>query len=131
VIALDTNVLVRFLVRDDDKQAARAEAALRLALERGDQLFVSDVVLCELAWVLTSAYELSRGEITDALEKLVASAQLRFHDADALRRAIGDYRSRRGDFADYVIQAQAQRAGCRTVLTFDRALLRDPGFASP
>lgn len=128
MIALDTNVLVRFLVRDDEAQGERAEALLRRAIAAGDLLFVSDVAMCEIAWVLGSAYELSRSEIASGLRQLLHAAQLRFRNADALRRALDDYAARRGDFADYVVRETAREAGCSDVATFDRALLKDPGF---
>ncbi len=60
MIGLDTNVLVRFLVEDDAEQAVRAKGVVRRAIERDEKLFVSDVVVCELAWVLERAYGLGR-----------------------------------------------------------------------
>jgi predicted nucleic-acid-binding protein len=128
VIALDTNVLVRFLVRDDERQSARAEALVRRTAAAGEPLFVSDVTLCELVWVLGTAYEIPRAEIAAGLRRLASAAQLLFRRPDAIRRAIEAYASRRGDFADYLILEHASEAGCSAVATFDRALLREPGF---
>lgn len=128
MIGVDANILVRFLVRDDEPQTARAEALMRHAVAAGERLFVSDVTVCEIVWVLSSAYELPRPEIVAGLRTLTSAAQLTFRSADEIRRALGDYEHRKGDFADYLIREHALTAGCSAVATFDRALLDAPGF---
>ena len=125
---LDTNVLVRLLVDDDAEQTARARALVRRAADVGEPLFVSDVVACEVVWVLESAYGLRREEIASALAGLFDARQLLFRDRDALRRALEAFTGGRGDFADFVIRELALQAGCEAVATFDRALLREAGF---
>ncbi len=131
MIGLDTNVLVRFLVRDDEKQSRRATKLIKGAVERGEQLFVSDIVMCETVWVLSSAYGFTRAEIVDALGGLVRARNLVFGSTDRLARALDAYRDGKGDFADYLIREHARAAGADTVATFDRALLKDAGFVSP
>ena len=131
MIGLDTNVLVRFLVEDDVEQTARAAAFVRKAAAKGEPLFVSDVVLCEVVWVLARAYSFSRDVLAAALRRLLSARQLTFADADVLDRALTSYGSGRGDFADYVIREHAREAGCRSVATFDRALLKEDGFERP
>jgi len=66
VIGLDTNVLLRYLLRDDPAQAARADREL----ERGERFLIDSIVLCELVWVLEAGYGFSRTEITGALESV-------------------------------------------------------------
>jgi predicted nucleic-acid-binding protein len=131
VIALDTNVLVRFLVEDDPGQGRRAQALLQKAVDSGDPCFVSDVVLCEIVWVLQTSYRFERKEIGQVVGRLLRSRHLTFSDADRLARAAGAYESGRGDLADYLIREFASEAGCEAVATFDRALLREPGFIAP
>jgi len=131
VIAIDTNVLVRFLVEDDKRQSLRAAALMTHAVQTDTPLFVSDIVLCETVWVLQSAYRVARAEITTALRDLLQARHLVFQDADILRRSLDAFSASRGDFADYVIRERAREAGCATVLTFDKALLREPGFDPP
>jgi predicted nucleic-acid-binding protein len=128
VIALDTNVLVRFLVEDDVQQSARAAAMVQSAIDAQQSLFVSDVVVCEVVWVLERAYGVARGEIAATLGKLLFARHLAFRKAELLRRALAGFQSGRGDFADYVIREHAFEAGCDAVVTFDRALLRERGF---
>jgi predicted nucleic-acid-binding protein len=131
VIALDTNVLVRFLVQDDDGQTARVQTLLQRAIDRGLSCYVSDVALCELVWVLERSYKIHREEIGQGLHQLLRARHLLFSSTDHLFRALEAYTSRRGDFADYVIREHARSAGCESVATFDKALLAEQGFMAP
>lgn len=131
MIALDTNVLVRFLVEDDPEQTRLANAMVRAAIDRDVPLFVSDIVLCELACVLDVAYAVERAEIAENIGLLLQARHLEFENRDRLRRVVDSYRDARGDFADYLIAEVAKAAGCSAVATFDRALLREHGFSRP
>ncbi len=131
MIALDTNVLVRFLVEDDKAQTARAKALVRDTLERGGELFIADVVLCEVVWVLHVSYRIQRQQITETLQRLLQARHLRFRDSDLLERALAAYQTGKGDFADYLIRELATHAGCGTVATFDKALPKERGFKAP
>lgn len=131
MIALDTNVLIRFLVEDDEEQSARAAALIRRTLESEARLFVPELVICETVWVLAGAYRFQRGEIAALLTDLLRARELELGGADRLWRALRAYRDGRGDFSDYLIREQARDAGFDTVATFDRALLKDFGFAAP
>jgi predicted nucleic-acid-binding protein len=122
VKGIDTNVLVRYLTGDDPGQSASAARVIEDALDHGEMLFVSAVVLCEMVWVFESAYGLSRSRVADALEGVLRSAQLRFADPALCWRALGAYRAGPGDFADYLIGLEAGAGGASTTYTFDRAL---------
>lgn len=122
MIALDTNILVRLLVRDDPRQVAAVGRLLREAAEAGEPCLVPDPVLCELEWVLESCYEASRSDILAAVQRLAAKSLFEFEDRAALRRALDAYQSGKGDFSDYLVGARAQSHGARTTYTFDRAL---------
>jgi predicted nucleic-acid-binding protein len=131
VIAIDTNILVRYLVNDDPLQARRAKALVDRLDEEESRAYVSDIVLCELVWVLSSCYGFDRAQITLALRKLAAARQLRFASTDNVLRAIGAYEQHKGDFADYLIREHAKAAGCTSVLTFDKKLYEDGIFTAP
>jgi predicted nucleic-acid-binding protein len=131
VIALDTTVLVRFLVVDDVAQTAAATALVQRAIDEGEALHVGDVVLCELVWVLGYSYEVPRTEIVTLLGRLLHARHLRFADRDRVAAALDAFAAGKGDFADYVILAHAQAAGADVVATFDRALLKERGFRRP
>lgn len=131
MIALDTNVLVRFLVEDDEKQSQRATQLIRNAQKRGEQLFIGDIVMCETVWVLSTSYDFSRPEIVRVMSGLLRARGVVFNSSDRLARALQAYASSKGDFADYLIREHASDAGADTVATFDRALLRQDGFSKP
>lgn len=128
MIALDTNVLVRFLVEDDAEQYRQVTALVRRATEAGNRLYVSDVVLAELVWVLRLRYNFPKSEIIDRLQLLSQARQLAFTSTDRVAGAIRSYAAGRGDFADYLIREQAIEGECEAVATFDRTLLKESGF---
>ena len=131
MIALDTNVLVRYLVEDDREQGRRAAVVIDRAIAADEPLFVSSIVLCELAWVLRGSYRQSRRQVGTTLRALLQARQLIIDAPDLVARALDTFERSRGDFADYLIREQARAAGHDTVVTFDQALHKDPGFRAP
>lgn len=131
MIAVDTNVLVRLLVKDDATQTRKAAQLFRRLDADGERAYVSDVVVCETVWVLRAAYGFSRVEVSGVLAKVLAARQLRFDSTERLARALHAYEAGEGDLADYVIAEHGAAAGCDVVVTFDKALLRADGFTSP
>jgi len=124
VTGLDTNVLVRYLVRDDPAQAARAAREL----ERDERFLVGSVVLCELVWVLETGYDFSRVEIGATLEKILATAQFDIEDKDLALAALGDFRASSADFSDCLVGRRNRAAGAAETVTFDRGLRGLEGF---
>ena len=119
VIALDTNILVRYLVNDDVGQAEAAQALLEgLTTERPG--FVCREVIVELVWVLQRAYGFSRDQIATVLEELAATEGLEVEVVDDVARAALRYRRGGAGFSDLMIVAAAERAGADTLYTFDR-----------
>lgn len=115
--AVDTNVLVRLLTRDDDAQVTAAEAFVRKGA------WVSHLVLAETAWVLTSAYELEHDQIATAIEMLLNHAEVTVQDPDVVAAALEQYRARpKLGFSDCLVLEIARRAGHLPLGTFDRAL---------
>ncbi len=131
MIALDTNVLVRFLVVDDPDQSRRARRLIERVTADDEQLFVSDLVLVETVWVLRRAYGLGKNALVELIAKLLLATQLAWQASDRIARALAAYQAGDGDFADYMIQQRSLAAGCDQVATFDRKLLRQPGFIEP
>ena len=121
---LDTNVLLRYLVRDEPTQAARATREL----ERDEHFLIGSVVLCELVWVLDAGYGFSRAEIGGTLEKILATAQFEIEDKDLALGALDDFRSSRADFSDCLVGRRNRAAGAAETVTFDRGLRGLEGF---
>ena len=128
MIALDTNVLVRLLVEDDPKQAARAGEAVQAAVERGERVLIGDTVLAELEWVLESAYGVPRERIHGAVRALVEDERFVFEDRRRVLSALDRYRFGRGDLSDFLLGFSARDHGASAVLTFDKALRKEVPF---
>jgi predicted nucleic-acid-binding protein len=128
VIALDTNVLIRLLVRDDPGQTVLAERLLQEASDEGEPCFVSDPVLCEVEWVLESSYGAKRGDILAAMQELLAGDLFVFEDREILHQVIERYQTSKADFSDCLIGAKARSRGARTTYTFERLLTEAQGF---
>jgi predicted nucleic-acid-binding protein len=127
VIGVDTNVIVRLLVADDEKQA---DAASRYLKEHcsDEPALLSDIVLVECAWVLEDLYKYSRAQIGEAIDGLLATAQLRAADASAVGAALQRFRSSSADFADCLLGVNNVSAGCDYTATFDRKASKLPEF---
>lgn len=122
MIGIDTNVLVRYLTLDNQRQVEKVDALIRGAVERDEPLHLDCIVLCETAWVLRTVYGLARGEIAEALERVIETRHFSIEDRDSVRRALASFRTAAGDFADYLIGERNRSAGCRTTKTLDQAL---------
>ena len=125
VVAFDTNVLVRVLTGDDPVQTRKAERAL-VEHASGEGIFVSLVVLAELAWVLSAAYEWNRTTIQDRLSRLLRTRGISFEDLDLVESALAQYRVGKADLADYLVLGKAQSVGA-DLLTFDKRLAQEEG----
>lgn len=131
MIALDSNVLVRWLVQDDPKQVRRVKRLFE-RLEKDDEAaFISDVVLAETVWILEASYGAGREEVAASLREMLRAKQLAFSADDRIHRALEAFEEGRADFSDYLIQAIANDRDCETVYTFDKALLKGKGFSAP
>ncbi|MCY3930422.1 MAG: type II toxin-antitoxin system VapC family toxin [Acidobacteria bacterium] len=126
MIALDTNVLLRFFLRDDEEQAEAAEK-LMLQLTLDEPGFVSREVLVELVWALEYTFRFGRERIASILDQLVHVAAVEIESASDVVEATGGYRRGGADFADRMIAAAARRAGALSLYTFDRKAARLPG----
>jgi predicted nucleic-acid-binding protein len=122
VRAVDTNVLVRLLTRDDTKQVAAAEKFV----EPG--AWVSHLVLAEATWVLSSVYERGPAEIAMAIDMLLNHQHLTLQDAEVVAAAVADFRRRPTlGFSDCLVTAIARKAGHLPLGTFDRNLAKLDG----
>ncbi|HWI10115.1 MAG TPA: type II toxin-antitoxin system VapC family toxin [Burkholderiaceae bacterium] len=119
--ALDTNVLVRFLVRDDAAQLAAAKRLIRRCIAEGQTLFVPLTVSLELEWVLRSSFGFGKDEVIRALSQLLSAAELSFESEAALEFALSRYQEGAADYADCLHLALAVQAGAQPLWTFDRA----------
>jgi predicted nucleic-acid-binding protein len=120
--AVDTNVVVRAIVRDDPDQTAAADAFI------GGGAWVSLLVLMETAWVLRSVYNRTAAQIAAGIELLLDHETIVVQDADLAERAVAEFRKHPSiGFSDCLIVEQARKTGHLPIGTFDRGLARLPG----
>ena len=124
--ALDTNVIVRYLVGDN---VEHTEAARTLVdgMTPGNPGFICREVTVEVAWVLERSYRFPRAQVAEALIHLTASDTLIVENSDDVARAAHRYRQGGAGFSDLMILTAAQRVGATPLYTFDHGLARMPG----
>ena len=115
--AIDTNVLVRLIARDDPKQVAAAESVASKGA------WVSHLVLMEAVWVLSSVYDIDAEGVATAIEMLLEHDSLALQDPDVVQAALGIFRERpKLGFSDCLIYEVARKVGHIPLATFDREL---------
>jgi predicted nucleic-acid-binding protein len=128
MLGVDTNVLVRYLIRDDQSQYEKARRLIDREVSKGEPVLVSMLVLLETEWVLRSRYELAKAEIVTAFSALLDTADLAFEDEPSVEHAVYSWKDSAADFADCLIEARNRRLGCRATATFDARALKLAGF---
>jgi len=121
LIGVDTNVLVRLLVEDDERQFSATYGLVNAPERTEDPIFVSAIVVIEIEWVLRKTYQRGKTEIAEAIEQLCNRANLVIDDLEAVRAALQAWQTGKADLADYLIAALARQRGARTTMTFDQA----------
>ena len=118
--ALDTNVLIRFLVRDDERQAEIIYRIFKQAESDKEVLFVPLLVVLETVWVLESVYKIPRQEILDSINELILMPILEFETQSAIMSFVSSARESKMDLSDLLIAHSARFSGCECVFTFDK-----------
>lgn len=125
--ALDTSVLVRYIVQDDTAQGAVARRLISRCVADRSSLFVPVTVVLELEWVLRAGYGFGKDELLQTLSSLLSAAELRFESERALELALQLFRESVAGFARCLHVALAAQAGEQPLWTFDRAAARIGG----
>jgi len=126
VIGLDTNVVVRLLVNDDDAQHARALEALR-HVDSQNPAYITHIVLVETWWVLTRSYKTGPEVAVSAVRALVANDEVALERPEFVQQALQAV-ERGADFADAMIDATQRRSGCDESVTFDQQAAKTLGW---
>lgn len=118
--AVDTNVLIRFLVKDDEQQAETIYRIFKQAESDKESLFVPLLVVLETIWVLESVYTIPRQEILDSINELLLMPILEFEAQSAVLSFVSSAVETKIDLSDILIAHSARFSGCECVLTFDK-----------
>jgi predicted nucleic-acid-binding protein len=122
VIGLDTNVLVRYLVRDDEPQHQVAKELIRTG-----SVMLDSSVLLETEWVLRGRYKLKKGQIVSAFDLLLSTSGISFDNETVIEIALHLWKNSAADFADCLFVARYMQGGCEVVATLDRKASLLPG----
>ncbi|MDR0783999.1 MAG: type II toxin-antitoxin system VapC family toxin [Propionibacteriaceae bacterium] len=118
MIGIDTNVLVRYVIRDDKAQAHRADSVID-GLTMADPGFITHATLVELWWVLTSTYKKDNQLVAAFIEQLLATPVIAIQDRDIVHAALRLVRANKADFVDALISAVCEAQGCTKVVTLE------------
>lgn len=129
MIAVDTNVIVRFLVCDDEKQAEKARQFLIRAEKNRERICIPLLVVLETILVLESAYNKTREEILDAIREMRHMSVITFESDDVIAQLLVHGNTYRADLSDILIAYTAQSAGCEKGVTFDKVATELPFFS--
>jgi predicted nucleic-acid-binding protein len=128
VKAIDTNVLVRFLVNDDPVQAEQVRQLFATAEQSRDAFYIPLLVLLETIWVLQSAYQVKRADLIETLAELLLMPVLRFEQREAVQAMLDVAATTNLELPDALIAQSAVQMGCDGILTFDQKAARGPAF---
>ena len=125
--SVDTNVLVRLVVQDDEAQSRAVDRLLAKYARNGDLLFVPITVVLELEWVLRSMLGQSKAQFIEVLSALLSMLEFSFESEDALEQALADYEDGDADFAEYLHLALSRGNKALPFWTFDRKAAKVAG----
>ncbi len=124
MIALDTNILVRYLVQDDKKQSLLAREFIENHCNSENPAFISVTTIVETYWVLKNIYGFGEAHVREGLGKLLETEQVSVEQDEAIMAALG---LSHPDLADAIIFETGRFAGATSLLTFDKKFARVPG----
>jgi len=114
--AIDTNMLVRIIVKDDVAQGKKALEYIK----KNQPVFISHIVLCEFSCVFVDCYKFKKNELITALENILKTEHFAIENSDIIWGALHEYKHLNADFSDCVIGALAKSQGANKVGTFDK-----------
>lgn len=127
---LDTNVLIRYLLRDDPVQAEQARTTIENAVQSGDSVVISLLTMLESEWVLRSCASLDKRAVISTFRMLLETRDIRIEQEETLEEALYLYENNNTDFADCIMAARYARLGCSAMLTFDKKASQLPGVVA-
>jgi predicted nucleic-acid-binding protein len=127
LIGLDTNILVRYVVRDDPFQTAQAEQLIDSLTDQNPG-YVTFVALAEFSWVLDRRYKIDRDALKLAIDWLVNSSEILLQGQENVAKARQRFGVMNGDFGDCLIECCSHAAGCTATFTFDRNAAKSSGM---
>ncbi len=127
MIGLDTNVIVRYIVQDDETQSALATTLIE-SLSTSQPGYISIITLIELVWVLQGNYQASRDDIINTLNSLLKTKEILIAQADVVAQALRMFSHTKADFPDCLIERLGHAALCEYTVSFDKGAIKHAGM---
>lgn len=128
MLGIDTNVLVRYLTQDDVAQSRKASAIIENECTKENPGFINNIVLCELVWVLSRAYDYKKKDICFVLKSLFTCSEIMLENSDVAWSAYHDFENGNADFADCLISHINKINGADSTVSFDKNCSKLPYF---
>ena len=128
MIGIDTNILIRYLTQDDLEQAKIVEDLFDLHATSPNSIFINNIVMCELVWVLDRGYKYSKENIGQVIKQILSTEEFAFENQELLWLALNQYSQNKLDFSDALIGELNKNFGCAKTLTFDQAAIKASNF---
>jgi predicted nucleic-acid-binding protein len=132
MIGIDTNILVRYLTNDDLEQSNQVAALFAEYNEYESSIYINNIVLCELVWVLEKGYKYNTQQIATALKLILQTPEFSFDNHQLLTQSVIEYeRSNTADLSDIIISLVNNNAGCNATYSFDKTAIKLGYFVQP
>ena len=130
MIAIDTNILVRYITQDDEAQSKAAENLLAKYSNKFQSIFINNIVMCELIWVLEKGYSYNQEQIASTIRVILSTEEFAFEYHNILWLALEDYELKKVDFSDSLISKLNHHLGFKQTFSFDKAAIKNNLFIS-
>ena len=128
MIAIDTNILVRYLTQDDIEQAKTPESLLEQYNDKPQSIFINNIIICELVWVLERGYKYTQEQISATIRVILSTEEFAFEYHNILWLALEKYELKKIDFSDSLIAQLNKHYGFEKTFTFDKAAAENKLF---
>ena len=128
MIAIDTNILVRYITQDDLQQAEAAENLLAIYNNKPQSIFINNIVLCEFVWVLEKGYKYTQQQISSTIRIILSTEEFAFEYHNVLWLALEEYELKNADFSDSLISKLNHNLGYKQTFSFDKSAIKNNLF---
>lgn len=128
MIGIDTNVVIRYLVQDDEKQSSAATQFIENSLTAKVPGYINQITLCEIVWVLQRSYGVTKTQLLEIIQGLLTTKQFIVENIEVAWKALRVFEGKNIDFSDALIAQGNIRDGCKYTVTFDKKAASLPGF---
>ena len=128
MIAIDTNILVRYITQDDLQQAEATENLLAIYNNKPQSIFINNIVLCEFVWVLEKGYKYTQQQISSTIRIILSTEEFAFEYHNVLWLALEEYELKNTDFSDSLISKLNHNLGYKQTFSFDKSAIKNNLF---